>query len=327
MRSRLIASLILLAAILPFGAFAQQAAQYTQYFQNPFILNPAAAGMNDFLDLTMSYRKQWTNFNHSPETYYISVNKALSKNLTPDYKPLGLRISDPTVFNDAILDKDWKLRHGVGGYVMVDEYGAFTKSTINGAYAPHWTFDNGVRVSVGVSLGFSNLRFDKTKVEFIDPNDPTVLEFLKDNASTSFLDLNVGAFVYRDDFFGGYTTTQVLGNKLYFANPSNAQLELHHFFLGGYRMHLNDDVDLTPSIMVKFMSPAPVSFDVNLKADIRNMYWLGFSYRNKDSVSFLFGLKLKEMYRVAYSYDYTISPLSAYNNGSHELLLGIMLGK
>ena len=161
-----------------FGAKAQQAAQYTQFTLNPFILNPAVAGMHDYLDLNMGFRRQWAGFDQAPQTYYFSAHKPLNKIVAGPYKPLGLRISDPTVFNDEILDRVSKVRHGVGGYVLVDEYGAFTKSTINGAYAPHFMIGKKNHLSLGISLGLSNLRFDRTRVQLLDPNDPQYQQFL-----------------------------------------------------------------------------------------------------------------------------------------------------
>ena len=75
------------------------------------------------------------------------------------------------------------------------------------------------------------------------------------------------------------------------------------------------------------MSPAPISMDFTLKLSIQNKYFGGFSYRNGDALIALIGAKLNDMFRFAYSFDYTLSGLSDYNSGGHEIMLGITLNK
>jgi hypothetical protein len=47
---------LLLAAGAARPGQAQQLAQYSQYMNNNYILNPAVAGTEDFIDLKFSYR-------------------------------------------------------------------------------------------------------------------------------------------------------------------------------------------------------------------------------------------------------------------------------
>ena len=53
-------------------SYAQQNPQYSQYLRNQFMINPAAAGVYDFVDITMSGRWQWLGFDDSPRTAYLS---------------------------------------------------------------------------------------------------------------------------------------------------------------------------------------------------------------------------------------------------------------
>nr|WP_133272747.1 type IX secretion system membrane protein PorP/SprF [Hymenobacter radiodurans] len=68
---------LLLLATLP--ALAQQQAQYSQYMNNNYILNPGATGVEDYIDVKFSYRTQWTGLEGAPKTYYASINSSLGK--------------------------------------------------------------------------------------------------------------------------------------------------------------------------------------------------------------------------------------------------------
>ena len=64
MRKPLSCFFTLLALWVAAGASAQQRAQYSQYMLNPFVLNPAVAGLEDFIDVRMGYRAQSVSYTH-----------------------------------------------------------------------------------------------------------------------------------------------------------------------------------------------------------------------------------------------------------------------
>lgn len=76
-----IAKISTVIALLVFGAMtqAQQVGRYSMYMQNFYAINPAAAGLEDHLDATLGYRKQWLGFENSPQYYFVSANMPLNK--------------------------------------------------------------------------------------------------------------------------------------------------------------------------------------------------------------------------------------------------------
>ena len=99
----------------------------------------------------------------------------------------------------------------------------------------------------------------------------------------------------------------------------------HFFATGGYKIFLSDDVTLLPSALLKFIDPAPVTFDINMKLSFRDRFWFGGSFRKDDSYAVLAGFNLSSVVNVGYSYDVTTSALRSVSNGSHEIVLGILL--
>jgi hypothetical protein len=70
------------------------------------------------------------------------------------------------------------------------------------------------------------------------------------------------------------------------------------------------------------MGNAPFTFDFNASATYDKTYWGGISYRFKDAITLMAGVRLGPV-KFGYSYDINISALSDYNAGTHELFLGV----
>ena len=73
--------LLVVAAIgLTSVTFGQQLSQYSQYNSNQFMVNPGAAGMYDFTDITIGGRYQWAGFSNAPMTAYAYGSTVLTRN-------------------------------------------------------------------------------------------------------------------------------------------------------------------------------------------------------------------------------------------------------
>ncbi len=300
---------------------AQQLTQLSQYLMNHFVINPAAMGLNDEVDLNLSFRQQWVGFANSPQTYYFSGQTLVGRAGGPKYNPslrTGRRgpVKAPTV-------KTGKLKHSVGGNIMMDKYGPFQRLNFNAAYAIHVPLSKGLNLSCGLGLGGANIGFNQNKVQMLNANDNTYASFLGQTANPSkFLaDLNTGLYLYSQYLFVGYSTSQVLQQKFAFGDVTQSKLKTHHYFLAGYRIDLNPDWNITPNVLVKLMTPSPLAIDINCKVNYLDKFWGGISYRHKDAVVGMLGLTLNG-FKLGYSYDYTISTLRKFNSGGHEVIVG-----
>src|ERR1700754_2678371 len=59
---------------------AQQKPQYTQYFLNNLLVNPAVTGVENYIDVKAGYRSQWTGLEGAPVTGYLTFNAPIGKN-------------------------------------------------------------------------------------------------------------------------------------------------------------------------------------------------------------------------------------------------------
>lgn len=312
-------------------AFSQQIPQYSQYMRNQFTINPASAGVYDFLDVTMSGRWQWVGFGDEPRTAYLSLTSPLSKPKVR-YNP-ALRISDGPVRNPEI--NTGKLKHAWGGQMIADQYGAFRKMQIAGSYALHMPVSRNYNLSFGVRLGLSNNSFlaDKAKVlNVMDPSlnytDYTYSNFSSNQSSKYIMDLGSGLYLYSKKSFFGISADQLTKNYVQFGSgTANFDNRYHFTATAGYKFDLNQNLTLMPSLLFKFMSPAPASIDGSVQLEYKEWLWGGISYRHQDAIIGMAGLNISRKFKLGYSYDYSIARYTNYSSGGHEIVLGLMLGR
>jgi type IX secretion system PorP/SprF family membrane protein len=140
--------------------------------------------------------------------------------------------------------------------------------------------------------------------------------------------------VYSSDFYVGISGAQLLGNRLDFSYGPNSlgegapgnTLRRHYFATAGVRVPLNNDWSLVPSVLVKAVSPAPLSVDINAKLKYQDLLWVGASWRAFDSFVGMVGISYEQL-TLGYSYDAGLSELTGYHGGSHEVLVGLRLKK
>jgi type IX secretion system PorP/SprF family membrane protein len=316
---------------------AQQRPYYTQYILNNFILNPAVAGIENYWDIKASHRHQWVGLDGAPVTTYLTLQGPLKRS---DYARETATTVHPADENPrgAAYWQDYQStdpHSGLGITFLSDKAGPLTRTAFSVSYAYH--IPVGVRTSLsgGFSLGFQNMRLDATKLFFGTqyPVDPaaagsSVINKLKP-------DLSAGLWLYGADYFIGLAAQQIIPEKLGFNTGKiggdsvsiiSGKLIPHLFLQAGYRILLTDDINFLPSITLKYINPVPLNVDINLKFQYRDLIWAGASFRPKDGFAAMLGLNINSTLNIGYSYDITTSMLNTVSKGTHEILVGFLLG-
>jgi len=305
----------------------QQRPQYTQYIFNSYLLNPALSGIENYTDVKTGYRSQWTGLDGAPITAYLSVNMPIGKNFIQ---------GDATAFpasgglNPAsrLYTQQYQAaepHHGVGLTVVSDKAGPFTQTNIDATYAYHLGLSSRLNLAVGVSAGFSHNVLNLSQVSTADASDP-ILNSLDNNQWKP--DLGIGIWAYASDYFIGVSAQQILPQNVYITSKANLYQNKtvpHYFLTGGFKVFLSEDVTLIPSVMLKYIQPLPTTYDINMKLSFADKLWIGGSYRHNDSYAGLAGLNLSSFVNIGYSYDVTTSALNTVSNGTHEIVIGILL--
>ncbi|MBN4072213.1 type IX secretion system membrane protein PorP/SprF [Flavobacteriales bacterium AH-315-E23] len=273
---------------------AQQLPQYSQYLINDYVLNPGITGSKEYFEAKTNHRFQWVGLTDAPRTFILSMHGPIkAKNM------------------------------GVGGYLFTDVTGPTSRVGAYGSYAYHIDLNgDDMKLSFGLFGGIMQYNIDGSKISLADQTDP-----LNKIGIESILipDAGFGTYWYGKQHYLGISVPQLLQNKLKLSDTGNeiGRLTSHVFVMGGYKFEVGGDFEVEPSVLMKYVAPTPVQFDLSAKVIYQKMFWLGGSFRTDDAMSVLVGYSFEEKLFFGYSYDFTITDLKNYSSGTHEVMLGI----
>lgn len=311
-----------------FGAVAQQRPHYTQYILNQYIINPAVAGIENYTDVKLSHRHQWVGILDAPVTTYATIHGSIGKD---DSR------TNPTTFlpeGDNPRGKAYwqqytsaKPHHGWGFTMINDRTGPLNRFSVYGTYAYHLGIGPRTSLSGGISVGLTNNALNTSKLLFDNPIDPAV-------AGSGVLnrirpDLAAGLWLYSADFFAGVSAQQIINQGLEFSNgtlTTGRKTYPHLFLTAGYKLYVSEDFSFIPSAVLRYVQPLPLGVDLNAKLQYRDRLWMGAAYRVNDGISGMLGVNISNVFNIGYAYDYTTSRLQNFTRGTHEIVLGFMLG-
>lgn len=285
----------LLIGLVAIAANAQQEPGYTQYMYNTMTVNPGYAGSAGVLEATLLHRSQWTGIDGAPQTQAFTIDSPLSN------EKIGIGLS---VINDKL---------GPSNELYLEANASYT---INFSY--------NTKLAFGAKAGMRSMSVDWSKGRYYDENDV----LLNNNISKVKPALGAGLYLYQEKWYAGISVPSFLRGD-YYDDVEEAVLSdrLHYYAIGGYVFDLGESLKFKPAVMAKFVSGAPVTVDLSANFLIAEKFTAGVSHRFDDSVSALVGFQITPSLYAGYAFDYTVTDLNKYNNGSHEIVLRFQLQK
>lgn len=315
-------------------SFGQAKPFYTQYILNNYILNPGLTGIENYTDVKLSYRNQWAGINGAPVTTYFSIHGPLGKKdlrtsatsfQVPGQNPGGPKAWDEYAVSPA--------HHGVGLQVINDKSGYISRWSVAASYAYHIPLSTRTSLAAGLNAGISSVSIDRSKIVWgnLDPQDEAIGY---NNGSISKIKPEIGAgiWLYSARYFLGVSVLNIIPGKANFVKNKNYGETFTPNFFGsaGYRFALSDDISVLPSAMVQYWQPQLTAVHANVKLQYQDFLWIGGSYRFANLVggySGMIGVNISNTFNISYAYEHaTSSRLQAYTNGTHEIVLGFLLG-
>ncbi len=313
--------------------FGQAKPSYTQYILNNYILNPAVTGIENYTDVKLSYRNQWTGIEGAPVTSYFSIHGPVGKS------DLRTSATSMPVSGQNPRGKDyWRdytapaPHHGIGMAIVNDKAGYINRWSLYASYAYHKPLGNKTTLAAGFNAGVSSVNLDRSKIDFanLDPNDPAI-GYTNGELKKIKPEVGAGLWLYSAKYFAGLSVLNIIPGKFKFVKNDRfgTYYTPNYFLTAGYRILLNDDLNLMPSIMVQYWKPQLTGAHVNLKLQYLDLFWFGGSYRHSDLVSgysVMTGLNIANI-NVSYAYEVaTTSRLKSYTGNTHELMIGFLIG-
>lgn len=311
MDRRLIIAIIFL---LPQILLAQDP-EFSQFFANPLSLNPAFSGTTELPRIILNYRNQWPQKGATYITYSASYDQ-ISKKLNTGF---GIQVIHDRELNNVI-----------------------NSSSATFSYSYHIKFDERKFMNLGLQAGLVLKQFNTSNMIFpseIDQANGDIIGSLTndyDNDKKLFPDFAVGALGQQNDFFWGLGVHHLTQpNESIIEGDQKGKLPVKvtlHVGARSRKLHhglLSREYTISPNILYQQEGRfKQLNFGIYM---IEKSFLFGCWFRENfdirpDAVIFLAGFA-REKFQFGYSFDLTLSKLSNYSYGSHEISVTFFIGE
>ena len=255
-------STLLLMQVQLLLAQSQPSTLPRMYFFVPTLLNPAMAGLDEEMEVSVIHQRQMTQIGAGPQTQVFSINNGFS-----DYNT------------------------GLGINLYRDQNGPLSLTSAEGAFSYKLNYDKNEEgesthyVSFGLSAGIQLWRLNIKDLEAYN-DDPV---FLLQGESRPSMSASFGMLYYYEGFKGGFSVQNIAGGKI---RPLSAFDDLLQeptgFFMIGFENKLGENFRLEPLVV------ASLDFSGNIQADLNLIGTLDFDNG--------LGMRLGAGYRMASRY-------------------------
>lgn len=286
----------LMLTLVGVSVFAQQDALFTQYMFNNLYMTPAYAGVDGVTRFSAIHRSQWLGYQSSfgdggaPTTQMVSFN-------TPVYK----------------------LRSGVGGYILNDQLGPQNNLEVQAMYAYHLGIKES-KLSFGIKAGFYSQSINGGSYRYIQEGDPLIVQ---GRQSQTRPDLGAGVFYRTEKYYAGIGLNHLLRSQFDFgADSVRAALANHINFTGGYFYEVSFDLRVQFSIAAR-TDLNSTQLDFAGIAYLKDTMWGGLAFRQGEAGSLLLGYSMMKdkSLKIGSAIDFIIKDVQAKENFSIEFMV------
>jgi len=292
-RRSLLASIFIWTIV--FSARAQDQANFTQFYLNPYMLNPSFAGIDGKTSFSLIYRRQWMDITGGPSVANLSL-----------HTPINTQAS-------------------TGLSVTNDQRGLLNTTSLNFTFGYNIKTQEHSYFRFGISAGGNWNTLDTEKLDgFVDDALVNIMDShasLTGNAGVSYHSkfFHIGAAI--PNLFGpsvisqdGFTVSEVKPFETIVAHASN-------------RFYFNDNKNIfEPYLVYRLNASLPSQFEAAGILHMNHVIWIGGSYKQDFGISAVGGVKLKNTLAIGGSYSLKNSGENELNSPTFEISLNYLLG-
>jgi len=289
--------------------------EFSQFYANPLYLNPAFTGTNALPRVALNYRNQYPKQGNT----YVTYNLAYDKFVTSTRGGIGFQMMYDVQLNGVISSL----------------YASFV-------YAEHFNVNDRLFFSLALQTGFIYKQFNISGLIFpgmIDQGTGTVTgnyPLMAENGQKLMPDFSFGVVGQMDDVYFGLALHHLTQpDQSVITGDQLGRLPLKMTLHAGAKGHdfhhglLSREFTLSPNLVYQQQgSFRQINAGLYMKED-----WLTFGlwYRNNlsirpNSIVAMVGYQT-EKFQLGYSFDYSLSNISVYSYGSHEISMIFYFGE
>lgn len=266
---------------------------YTQANLLPQLINPGAQGHTNQHQILGNYRNKWSGIDGAPKTFTFSYNGPVGNGL------------------------------GLGVNILSDRFGAL--ETIKGAFGVSYMIKSETN-QVGFGISAEYIKHGLSGFGNADPGDPLIAQALE---GAEYFDASFGIYgIYLNRLTYGIALPSAVSARISDIDSKGSEREIGFILNCGYKLNIQNDITMTPNIIMKKLANVPAHVDMNLNFGFLQDKLIGgvnYTLGADKRLGFLLGTKVEKL-NFYYSYNTSSNPIQDYNSGSHEITLGVNFG-
>lgn len=279
-------------------ANGQDVSNFSQFYFNPSLLNPSFTGIDGQAAAFLSYRRQWVGIEGAPAVSQFSFQAPNPKRIA-----IGLNTSQ-------------------------DKRGPVSTSSVLISTGYNIPLSKEVYMRFGMSFGAGFFRTDINSLKFsLIAADPVLTNLLQSDIQ---LLANAGISIHSRSFHVGLAVPHLFQSEYLATNSFTVgafkpldQLIIH----GSYRYYLNNGQFLfEPYVNYRLNKTLPSQIEVAGVLHLKNLVWMGSSYKQDFGISGLMGFKFSQTMALGYAYSMKNTGINELASPSHEVQLGFLFG-
>ncbi|HEU5291383.1 MAG TPA: PorP/SprF family type IX secretion system membrane protein [Cyclobacteriaceae bacterium] len=293
--SRIKILIYIFVCLVPICTYAQDISNFTQFFINPYSINPSYAGIEGRSALSLVYKRQWMDIEGGPAIANLTLHAP-----TPIGLNYGLSFTNDT---RGILSTS--AASLTIGYTLTIDKHKFIRFAASGGVAY-----NGIDIE-----------------EFEDTTDPALMNILDKNAS---LIGNAGISFHLNTVHFGASLPNIF-SPAYVSEDAFTVKEVKPFQSviahASNRFYFNKDKHVfEPYLIYRINQDLPSQIEAAAVLHLNHVVWFGGSYKQDFGISALGGVKVQNFFLIGGSYSLKNTGANELNSPSFEVQLSYIFG-
>lgn len=213
---------------------------------------------------------------------------------------------------------------GIGVSFRFDQAGAIRKYRVDISAAYHAKIGNGHKLSAGWGVNVSTISIDFSNSNSDPINDPQLNSQTLQNGLA--FNANLG-LTYTYKTFGITIAAPALipmaksGNLFLLTQPLH--LRAHSF----YDIRVGRKLSIKPQVALDYILKSPINYNAIVSVKYANLVWVNAGFGAQNIISAGLGTCISGRFSIQYTFKHGLNTLSNKGFGSHEICMGVLIGK
>jgi len=289
--------LLCVCLLVFFNSFSQQDPLFSQYHFNQLVINPSYTGINNNTSIGVTSRFQWIS----------GLNGG-----TVEGNPITNTLTGQTTFlNNKV---------GIGALIVQDNLGISNNFEAHLTYSYKLTWLDKT-LSFGLQTGMISVNYNYDALSLKSLDDPV---FQGSSLKGTKPNFGAGVAFMSDNMFIGLSAPRMLNTEFGDGITSSLRYQRHFYGSFAYLLNVNSILKFKPSVLLRLVEGAPVSYDLNGLLLINNAIWAGAYTRDLKTIGLMFQFDFSNAYRLGYNFELPlVTGLTQYS--THEFMFSIDL--